>query len=106
MSQMTGWHGHFSYGSLVRGALGACSSSDCRYLMQPRMNSGYSGTTGNGSVLSGRRPQRRMVPTEFMATAVAMLTDTLPKLFYFGNTRLSSFFFLTFYSVCELLNFQ
>jgi hypothetical protein len=26
-----------------------------------------------------------MVPTEFMAAAVAMLTDALPELLYFGN---------------------
>jgi len=26
-----------------------------------------------------------MVPTEFMAAAVAMLTDALPKFLYFGN---------------------
>ena len=46
-----------SYGSFVRGAFGACSSSDCRYLTHPRMNSGHSGTTGTESVFSGRSPQ-------------------------------------------------
>ena len=48
---------HFSYDVFVRGAFGACSSSDCRYLTQPLMNSGQSGTTGIGSVFSGNRPQ-------------------------------------------------
>ena len=32
-----------SYGLLVRGLEGNCRSSDCRYLMHPRMNSGHSG---------------------------------------------------------------
>ena len=44
---------HSSYGSFVRGASGACSSSDCRYLTQPLVYSGHSGTTGTGSVFSG-----------------------------------------------------
>ena len=48
---------HFSYGRFVRGAFGACSSSDCRYLTQPLMNSGHSGTMGIGSVFSGNNPQ-------------------------------------------------
>jgi hypothetical protein len=48
---------HFSYGSFVRGALGTCPSSDCRYLTHPLMNSGHSGTTGIGSVFSGNKPQ-------------------------------------------------
>src|ERR1041385_9573474 len=46
---------HLSYGSLL-GAADACSSSDCRYLMQPCMNSGQSGTTETGSVFSGKSP--------------------------------------------------
>ena len=35
------------------GAVGACSSSDWRYLRQPRRNSGQTGTVGSGSVFSG-----------------------------------------------------
>lgn len=49
---------HFLYGFFVRGAFGACSSSDCLYLTQPLMNSGQSGTAGMGSVFSGNRLQR------------------------------------------------
>ena len=44
------------YGSFVRGASGTCSSSDWRYLTQPCMNCGQSGTTGIGSVFSGKSP--------------------------------------------------
>ena len=47
---------HFRYGFFVRGALGACSSSDCRYFIQPCMNCGQSGTVGTGSVFSGNKP--------------------------------------------------
>ena len=47
-----------SYVSDVRGAAGACSSRDCRYWMQPRRNCGHSGTTGIGSVFSGKSAQR------------------------------------------------
>lgn len=49
---------HSGYRSRVRGAFGACSSSDCRYFKQPSRNCGHSGTSGIGSVFSGKRPQR------------------------------------------------
>jgi hypothetical protein len=45
---------HLRNGSSVLGALGACSSRDCRYWMHPRKNCGQSGTTGSGSDGSGR----------------------------------------------------
>ena len=51
-------HDHSVYGSWVRGAWGACTSSDCRYWTQPRMNSGHAGTSGTGSVVSGSSPHR------------------------------------------------
>src|SRR5688500_3635796 len=46
-----------SYGLLLLGACGACSSRDCRYFTQPRINCGQSGTAGSGAVFSGSRPQ-------------------------------------------------
>jgi hypothetical protein len=70
----------------VRGAAGACLSSDARYLKQPSMNWGHSGTTGTGSDFSGNKPpQRRVMPTKFVAGAVPVLADALPKSSYLSN---------------------
>jgi len=54
------WSAHeSSNSSVVRRAVGSCVSSDWRYSIQPRMNCGQAGTSGSGSVDSGRSPQSR-----------------------------------------------
>ena len=54
---------HFSYGSLLRGAFGACSSSDCRYLTQPLMNSSIRSSTLVSIVVPPPLVRRSLRPT-------------------------------------------
>ena len=74
-------------GCVVRGASGSCSSSDCRYLTHPRMNTGHSGTVGTGSVRSGEPPQVGVVPAEVVPRGVAVRSDGVAQATHLVDER-------------------
>jgi hypothetical protein len=56
--------------------------------MQPRMNSGQSGTVGSGSALPGSY-ELGVVPAQLVADAVAMFTDAVAQPPDFGDELLA-----------------